>query len=219
MESLEIAVSTREATGKGGARKMRREGRVPGILYSKRENLKLAVELSTFNKLLRVASAGNALLDVKVEGGATLKALIKEIQHDPVTGTPVHFDFLHIELDQSVRVVVPIHLQGTPIGVKRGGVLEERIRELELECVAASIPQSIDVDISELGPNDAIHVRDIEREGITFLTSPDLVIAHVISKKTLDAADAAEEAAAAAAAAALAPPSEETEGAAGGSED
>ena len=86
MESLEIAVSTREATGKGGARKLRRDGRVPGILYSKQENLALTVDLGEFNKLLRRASAGNALLDVNVEGGKQVKALIKEIQRDPIFG-------------------------------------------------------------------------------------------------------------------------------------
>lgn len=183
MESLEIAASTREASGKGGARQVRREGRVPGILYSKQENLRLAVDLSSFNKLLRRASEGNALLDVKLDSGSTLKALIKEIQRDPLTGTPLHFDFLHIEMDSKVRVTVPVHLVGSPIGVKRGGILEERIRELDLECVAANIPEYIEIDISELGPGEAIHVRDLSREGTRFLTSGELIIVQVLAKK------------------------------------
>ena len=189
MESLEIAVSTREATGKGGARKLRRDGRVPGILYSKQENLALTVDLGEFNKLLRRASAGNALLDVNVEGGKQVKALIKEIQRDPITGTPTHFDFLHIDMAQRVRVRVPINLQGTPVGVKRGGVLEERLRDLDLECVASEIPASIDVDISPLGPNQAVHVRDLKRDGITFLTPGEFVIAQVLAKKGSEGGD------------------------------
>ena len=109
MESLEIAVSTREATGKGGARKLRRDGRVPGILYSKQENLALTVDLGEFNKLLRRASAGNALLDVNVEGGKQVKALIKEIQRDPIFGPVMMFGlggiFVEILEDVAFRAI------------------------------------------------------------------------------------------------------------------
>lgn len=211
MESLEIAVSKREASGKGGARRVRLAGRVPGILYSKRENLILDVELAALNRLLRRVSAGNALLDVAVEGrtGEKMKALIKEIQRDPVTGQPVHFDLLHIDMDQKVRVQVPVHLHGTPVGVKRGGVLEEFIRDLEVECLARDIPASIDIDVSELMPNDAIHVRDVARPGLLFLTAPELVIVHVIAKKA-EADEAPAEGAAPAGEAA--PPAEGGEG-------
>ena len=90
---------------------------------------------------------------------------------------------------QRVKVRVPIHLKGTPVGVKRGGVLEERLRDLDLECVASEIPASIDVDISPLGPNQAVHVRDLKRDGITFLTPGEFVIAQVLAKKGSEGGD------------------------------
>lgn len=193
MHTTEIAVSTREANGKSGARKARRDGRVPGILYSKSENMPLSVSMAELSKVLRHVSAGNAVLDVKVDDGSGMKALIKEIQRDPITGSPLHFDFIHIEMDHKVKVRVPIHFVGTSPGVKMGGSIQQVIRELHVECVASEIPDSIDIDISHLNANESIHVKDVNQEGIRVLTRPELVIMTIVAKKKdIEAAEGAE---------------------------
>lgn len=187
MDTVRINVSKRELRGKGGARASRRAGRVPGILYGPDENVALAVDHQELDRVLRSVSSGNAILDLSMEGRESedIKAIIKEVQRHPVTEAVVHFDLEHIRMDQRVRVHVPLHLIGTPAGVKEGGILEHLARDIELDCVAAKIPASIDVDVTNLERNESIHVRDLALDpDMHVMNPPDQVVAMVVSPAT-----------------------------------
>jgi large subunit ribosomal protein L25 len=193
MDTVKINATTRKLRGKGGARESRREGLVPGILYGQEENLPLAVDRRELDGILRTVSSGNAIFDVQLKGRESeeFKAIIKEVQRHPVSEAVVHFDFEHIRMDQKVRVHVPVHLLGTAVGIKEGGILEHLTRELELDCVAALIPASIDVDVTHLERNDSIHVRDIQLgENMHIVNPPDQVVAMVVAPTAEEAAPA-----------------------------
>lgn len=193
MDTVKINATTRKLRGKGGARVNRREGRVPGILYGQDENLPLAVDRRELDGILRSVSSGNAIFDVQLEGreGEDFKAIIKEVQRHPVSEAVIHFDFEHIRMDQKVRVQVPVHLLGTAAGIKEGGILEHLTRELELDCVAAFIPASIDVDVTHLERNASIHVRDIQLdESMHIVNPPDQVVVMVVAPTAEEAAPA-----------------------------
>jgi large subunit ribosomal protein L25 len=199
MDTVKINATTRELRGKGGARASRRAGRVPCILYGPGENLALAVDQRELDGILRSVSSGNAIFDVQLEGheGEDFKTIIKEVQRHPVSEQVIHLDLEHIRMDQKVRVHVPVRLQGSAAGVKEGGILEHLTRELELDCVASMIPASIDIDITNLERNSAIHIRDLKLdESIHVLNPADQVVVMVVSPATeVEEAPAAEAAA------------------------
>lgn len=194
METIELTAHTREAVGKGGARKLRRDGKTPGILYGRHENVPVAVDSKAFELLLRHISSGNVVLDVKIPGRESeeIKALIKEVQRNPVDESIVHFDLEHISMTQRVHVEVPVRLTGTSVGVKAGGILEHLVRELEIECVAANIPREVVVDITELDRGQGIHVRDLDLTDVHVKNSPDQVIVAVVAKAKEEVEIAAE---------------------------
>lgn len=194
METVQVKATMRTARGKGGARELRRQGMVPGILYGPDENLSIAVDRMGFDRLLRAVSGGNAVLDVQLEGHEReeIKAILKEVQRHPVSEAPVHFDLEHIRLDQRVKMHVPIHIVGSAAGVKAGGILEHLQRDIEVEGIAAIVPSTVDVDVTTLGRNEAIHVRDLKLpEGLHVTNPPDQVIVAVVNPVTEAEAPAA----------------------------
>lgn len=188
METVQVKATMRTTRGKGGARELRRKGMVPGILYGPSENLAIAVERMGFDRLLRAVSAGNAVLQVQLEGHERedIKAILKEVQRHPVNEAPVHFDLEHIRLDQRVKMHVPVRIVGAAPGVKAGGILEHLQRDLEVEGIAAIIPSTIDVDVTALERNESIHVRDLTNlpEGLHVANSPDQVIVSIVNPVT-----------------------------------
>lgn len=198
MSETALVVEAREATGKGAARKLRAAGRIPAVLYGRgRDSLPLALDPRALDRILR-AQGANTLLDLTVEGRPELTdtvALVKELQRDPLRGEIVHADLYQVDLTRAVEVEVPIHLVGKPRGLEFGGILEHTLREVSLECLPRSIPDAIEVDISQLELGDVLHVRDLPLpEGVALLSDPDLGV-------VLIAAPAAEAAPAEAAAA------------------
>lgn len=197
MQTVEIHGEVREASGKGGARSTRRAGKTPGVLYGGGEKpLPISLETRGFENILRKHAGGAFVLDLKLGGheDRDLKAIIKEMQRDPITSKVLHVDLLHISMTQMIHVSVPIHVTGTAIGVKEGGILEQFLREVEIECQAARIPERIDVDVTKLSKHQSIHAGDLVfEEGVRLITPADRVI-------VLVAAKAAEETPAAAAA-------------------
>lgn len=165
---------------------MRAAGRIPGILYGKDDtSTAISIDTREFDGVLRKHGSGAFILDLKLEGqeDRDLKAIIKELQRDPVTSRILHVDLLHISMTQMISVNIPIHTVGTAIGVKEGGLLEHLCREIEVECQAASIPEDIKIDISELQKGDSIHVSDLVLpEGVTSLTPGDRVVTTIVAK-------------------------------------
>jgi len=203
-----LVVEARTSTGKGAARRLRAQGRIPAILYGRgRESLPLALDPRALERILRAGGA-NTLLDLTVEGHPEIKdtvALVKELQRDPLRGTIVHADLYAVDLNRTVRVEVPVHLVGKARGLEFGGILEHTLREIELECLPRAIPDFIEVDVTALEVGDVLHARDIQLpEGVTMVTDPEQAVVAV----ALPQAESAGEAAAAPAEAAAAPAAE-----------
>jgi large subunit ribosomal protein L25 len=178
-----LVVEPRAGTGKGVARRLRAAGRIPAILYGRgRAPLAVALDPRALERALRAGGA-NTLLDLRVDGRPDLAdtvALVKELQRDPLRGTLVHADLYQVDLTRAVEVDVPIHLVGKAHGIDFGGILEHTLREVRLECLPRAIPESIEVDVSNLEIGDVIHVRDLPLPpDVTLMTDGDLGVAHV----------------------------------------
>lgn len=192
MEKVRLAVQPREKTGKGVARKLRQKGLVPAVLYGKgKEPQALVVDPQEVRNYL----AGNTIFDLEIEGLGKETALIKEVQRDAISGDIKHIDFLHITLDEKVTVTVPVTLVGDAPGAREGGVVQQLLWEMEVQCLPLEIPESIEVDISNLSVGESLSVSDVKAaEGIEILTSPEEVIVTVaLPTATVEETDAEEE--------------------------
>jgi large subunit ribosomal protein L25 len=213
MEAVLDAVK-RNTKGKNEARRLRAAGRIPAVVYGAQKigdapaPESVSVDPKPFLRILHSASGFNTLITLKVEGGAEARVLAKNIQLDPITHHPLHADFYRVNMERKIKVTVPISLRGESRGVKvDGGVLDFVHREIEVEVLPANIPDTIEVDITNLGIGDAVHVRDLAGAASwTPVTDPDLMILHIIAIKVAEEAAPAEGAAAAAATAGAAEP-------------
>jgi large subunit ribosomal protein L25 len=199
MHRLQLEVTTREETGKGAARRTRRAGQVPAVLYGAGiEPVSLRIDRRTLERV--VHSGANTLLDLRGPDSVKGKiALVKELQRDPLSREAVHCDLHAIDTRKKLHVSIPLHFAGKPAGVEMGGVLDILARELEIVCLPMIIPDSIDIDVSALEIGDAIHVRDLPlAEGIEVVTDSALTLVHVVPPRVDRPAAAEGEGAAAA---------------------
>jgi large subunit ribosomal protein L25 len=181
-----IRATAREAGGKGAARKLRREGKVPAVIYGHGEETRsLAVDAHELEVLFSRISVENTVIDISIDGGrkkaAPVRALVREVQRHPYRPEILHVDFYQLHAGEKVDVEVPIRLVGTAAGVKVGGVLQHSLHDLEIRCLAEAIPSHIDVDISALEIGDSVHVREIAvPEGVEVETDPERTVCAVI---------------------------------------
>jgi large subunit ribosomal protein L25 len=192
MSETALVVEAREAIGKGANRKLRAAGRAPAVLYGRaRDSLPLTIDPRALDKILRTSGA-NTLLDLTVEGHAELKesvALVRELQRHPLRGDILHVDFYEVDLERAVTVDVPVHVVGKARGLDFGGILEHTLREVSLECLPRSIPETIEVDISAMEVGDVIHVRELVLpEGVSLVTDGDLGVVHIALPQAEEAA-------------------------------
>ncbi|MFH0811562.1 MAG: 50S ribosomal protein L25/general stress protein Ctc [Pseudomonadota bacterium] len=181
MESIVLCATVRQETGKGPSRRFRQKGLIPAIFYGpKATPLLLAVNSLEFKKTIKGKGGENVIVNLSLEGkgeGGKKFAMIREMQTDPLTREIIHVDFYEIDLKEKVEVAVSIELVGKAEGVKLGGVLQQIERELEIRCMPLKIPDRIEVDVSNLGIGDSIHVRDVSvGEGIEVLSSGEKTI-------------------------------------------
>lgn len=213
MATIQVNADLREAGTKGHARQLRMSGKIPAVVYGAGEsNMAVALDEPSFVLMLRRISSGNQLLNLQVSGqnGPGYTVLIKEVQRDPMTEKVLHVDLQHVSMSHKVRVKVPIHLTGTPAGVKEGGILEHLLREVEVECLPSQIPQHITLDVSELVRGQSIHVHELQAGDAHIHESPERVVATVVGKaKEEEPAPAAAAPAEGEAAAAATPAAEE----------
>jgi large subunit ribosomal protein L25 len=200
MAIVSLSSVRRSATGKGVARKLRAAGKVPGVFYG-RGDAAIPLELGAkdLEAVLTGADGGNVIVDLTVEGAeeADRKAIVREIQRDPVRGLVLHIDLQHISLTEKIHVEVPVVLVGTPVGVKDGGgILEHLMRELEVECLPTEIPAHIDVDVSGLAIGQSVHVRDLSVPNVTIESEAGRTVATVVPPTVLEEVKPVEEAAA-----------------------
>lgn len=186
---MTLAAERRSDTGKGAARSLRRDGKVPAVIYGHgRDPEALQLDAVAVGRMLQSASAAT-VLDVVVGQAAPVRALIREVQRNPVRHDEIlHLDLYEIHADEVVTVSVPVHLIGVPDGVRNfGGVLDHVVRELEIEVLPGDLPERIDVDVTALGIGDSIHVRDITIERATLLDDEDLTVAVVVAPRVEEA--------------------------------
>jgi large subunit ribosomal protein L25 len=176
-ETTVLEAQPRTKYGSHHAEKLRKQGQIPAVLYGhKEETLSLTLQRDDLAKAIR---KGARVLDLKTDGGVQ-KALINEIQWDHLGIELVHVDFKRVDINERIHITVPIELRGIAPGVTAGGVLDQPIHALHVECLAISIPQSIRVNIGELQLDGSIHVRDLHLpEGVKVLDDADAVVVHV----------------------------------------
>ena len=199
MEAV-LEAQVRDTFGKNEARRTRREGKVPAVLYGgKGEATSIAVPPKALLKILHSDAGQNTLISLKLDGGGDMRVLVKAFQLDPVTHQVLHADFYRVAMDKVLRVTIPIVVHGEPKGIKQqGGVLEHIRREIEIEVLPADIPEHIDVDVTELMLHQGIRVRDIATNAKWKpISDLDLMLVHVIMPKVEEVAAPAEAAAAA----------------------
>jgi large subunit ribosomal protein L25 len=201
MESV-LEAQTRDSFGKNEARRTRREGKVPAVLYGGDGGsaTPIAVAPKPLLKILHSESGQNTLIQLKMSGAGDTRVLVKDFQLDPITHEILHADFYRVAMDKVLRVTIPILVHGEPPGVKQqGGVLEHIRREIEIECLPGDIPEHIDVNVGELMLHQGVRVRDIATDPKwKAVSDPDLMLVHVIMPKAEEAPAAADATAAAA---------------------
>lgn len=193
MAQVQLQASTRTNTGKGAARSLRREGKVPAVIYGHgREPEALMIDSATVARALAGASAAT-VLEVVVDDRAPVRALLREVQRNPLKSIDIlHLDLYEVHADEKITVAVPVHLVGTPEGVRNfGGVLDQVLRELEIEVFPGDIPESIDVDVTNLSIGQSLFVRDVRLEKAEILNDADIPVATVVAPRSEEVAPAA----------------------------
>jgi len=205
MSQVVLSARNRQGKGSGVARKIRRAGRIPAVLYG-RSGKAISIDLDELEFTNGVKNISESTI-VKVEvDGKPYDAFVKDTQRNIMDGKILHVDFYEVESGVSLRARVSIHLKGNSIGVREGGVLEFPLHEIEVECLPKDLPERIELDISNLGANQSIHVRDIAlSDAIRVISALDQVVALVKYAKEEKVEAPVEEEAAAAAGAAAAP--------------
>jgi large subunit ribosomal protein L25 len=206
MPEVVVAKAREGKFNKNAARRVRVAGKIPAVLYGSGHNA-VAIELDPkqISRILFSETGHNTIFDVEVTGQPAAKAMIVDWQREPIKDQLIHIDLKRIALDKALRVSVRVKLMGIPIGVKTaGGILDQVMREVEIECLPTDIPNHIDVDVSNLEMHGVLRVSGLPHsDKIKYLNHEDATVAHVVSIRE-EVATAAEVDAAAAAAAAAA---------------
>src|SRR5712692_428877 len=184
-EVVEAQARPDNSRGKNEARRLRAGGRVPGVLYGAQKNtVAVSVDPKQISRILQSETGHNTIFDLKL-GNENTKAMIVDWQYEPIKGKLMHIDMKRIAMDQKLRVKVPIQLSGVPEGVKtQGGILEQVLREVEIECLPTNIPKSIDADVTALVFGQVLRVSDLPHSAdMKFLTDENQTVAHITAVK------------------------------------
>jgi large subunit ribosomal protein L25 len=186
IEQNTLEAHPREAGNKNHARRVRSEGKIPGVVYGAgKDSLAVTVDPRQVLRILHSETGHNTIFDLALNGGEHTKAMIVDWQYEPIKGALLHIDLKRIAMDKVLRVNVPIVLKGEAEGVKQqGGILEQILREVEVECLPADIPSHIDADVSHLVFGTVLRVSDLPHgEKLKFLSDANQPVAHVTSVK------------------------------------
>jgi large subunit ribosomal protein L25 len=184
-EVVEAQARPDSSRGKNEARRLRAGGRVPGVLYgAKKETIAVSLDPKQISRILQSESGHNTIFELQV-GGEKARVMIVDWQHEPMYGKLLHIDLKRIAMDEKIRVSVPIHLTGEAEGVKtQGGILDQVLREVEIECLPGDIPSHIDADVSHLVFGTVLRVSDLQPGGkLKFITDGGQTVAHITSVK------------------------------------
>jgi large subunit ribosomal protein L25 len=199
LELIELKTNSRTAVGNGPARRLRQKGQIPAVLYGPgTDSVLLSVNISDIDRILKKGRIGQVLLNLVIpnNGETTNKTvMVKELQLHPVSRNYLHMDFYEVAMDRKIMVNVPVVTTGKAKGVEIGGILQIIRRELEVQCLPLNVPDSIEIDITDLDIGDSIHVGDISRQNdVEFLDDENFTVVTIVSPKVEEEAEAEEEA-------------------------
>ncbi|HWS17321.1 MAG TPA: 50S ribosomal protein L25 [Candidatus Elarobacter sp.] len=186
VEVVEAQPRPDSSRGKNEARRLRVSGRVPAVVYGAKKNtVAVSLDPKVISRILASATGHNTIFDLQVGADEKTKAMIVDWQFEPVRGNILHIDLKRIAMDEKMRVMVPIHLVGEAVGVKtQGGIMDQIIREVEIECLPGDIPSHIDADVSGLEFGVVLRVKDLPHGGkLKFITNEEQAVAHVTAVK------------------------------------
>jgi large subunit ribosomal protein L25 len=194
MSEVVFQAQKRVVSGSAGARRIRREGRIPGVIYGHAgEALNIDLDAAAFAGGIKGISE-STIVKVTVDGQSH-DAFVKDTQRNMVDGAILHVDFYEVDINQVLRAHVPLHVFGSPAGVRNGGIFESPLHAIEVECLPRDLPERISVDVSNLDVNQSIHVRDLGLgDGVRLISGADQVVALVKFAKAEESGPVAEEA-------------------------
>lgn len=184
MESV-IAATGRQISGSAGARRLRRSGQLPGVVNTENgQSHLIQMDKHGFQMMLHHHASENVIIDLSIDGGKAKKVLVKNVQHDTLSGDVLHVDLMEISMTRKMRIMVPLQMVGESPGVEEGGVLEHLLREVEVECLPTDLVEYFEVDVSALNIGDSVLVGDLKL-GAEFevQTAEDVAITHVASPR------------------------------------
>lgn len=201
MKKILLKAEERVATGKGGARSLRRQGMLPAVIYAGGKSTPIKFHRKEIVKLITSGVGEHAILNIEFskDGGepAEHPALMKEYQKDPVSSELLHVDFMEISLKAKLKISIPIVITKEPVSIKTGGIMEHHLREIEIECLPTQIPEAILIDAGSVEIGHSLHVSDIKpMEGIRIVTNAQIVILNVTAPRVEEAPAVVAEAAA-----------------------
>jgi large subunit ribosomal protein L25 len=184
MEKILLKAEKRSETGKGSARSLRRRELLPAVIYSDGKSTPIKLQRKEIVRLISSGVGEHALINLALSDGKSKTAehpsLIKDYQSDPVTNELLHVDFMEVSLKKKIKITIPIVILKEPAGIKKGGILQHHIREIEIECFPTEIPEGVEVDAGFIEIGHSLHVSDLQMiEGIKILTDPHEVILSV----------------------------------------
>ena len=161
-KEIKLSAVKRATSGTSAAKALRKKGWMPAVVYGEKGSRSIQIEARNFDVMLRHHTGENLIVDLDIEGEGTVKALMREVQHEAVMGGVLHVDFIEISLTKKMRVSIPLMLKGEPVGVsQQGGILEHVIRALDVECLPLDLVDQFDVDVTALGLGKTLLVRDL----------------------------------------------------------
>lgn len=188
-----LKAEDRKRTGTGVLKEMRREGFIPSVIYGNGfDNRNIKVVSKEFRDMVAQSASANVLVDLQLDGGGSQLALVRELQHDPLSGAVLHADFFAVKDDTKITAQLPLELVGEATGVKLGGQLEQMLHSAEIECLPKDLPELIEADISNLNVGDLLHIGDMSwPEGVSPTLNADVVVA-LVAKTRVALSEAAQ---------------------------
>jgi large subunit ribosomal protein L25 len=188
LELIELKTNIRTATGNGPARRLRQKGQIPAVLYGPgTESILLSVNISDIDMILKKGRIGQVLLNLIIPNNGETSSktvMVKELQLHPVSRNFLHIDFYEVAMDRKIMVNIPVTTIGKAKGVENGGILQIIRRELEVQCLPLNVPESIEIDITDLDIGDSIHLGDISQQSdVEFLDDENFTVVTVVSPK------------------------------------
>lgn len=179
--TITLKAATRARSGSGVLKQLRREGWLPSVIYGRdAENMNLKVDARTFRDLIAHSTSESIVVNLDIEGEGVRLAFLQAVQHDPLTGDALHADFLAINNKTEITAHIPAHIVGEAPGVKAGGIIEQYVHSIEITCLPDALPETIDVDISNLQLGDSLHLGDITYpKGVAPTHAADVVVVHI----------------------------------------